>query len=159
MFKHHVLHSAMLLSFMGLAAYCQDSPLKAEIKLAQTSVKNNEMFFLSAAIRNISGEEQTIVVWTCGYSRQWTADTPSVKFAREDCVANVQVRLKLKPGESYEKKVLVQVTLPAGSNPKEAITFRLGFENETAAMPTPSTVKAAKAAQLWSNALTINVTR
>ncbi len=160
MLKHSVWASALLICFAGLGSYGQSSPLRAEIKSTRTAVRNSELFFVSSTIRNTSNKEQSIVVWACGYGRQWAADVPPAKVVLEDCLNNGLAKVRLKPDVSYERKVQVSVTLPAGSAPKQTITFRLGFasEDDPMAPPRPG-ANAASAPRLWSNAVTVTVTR
>ena len=68
MYKQKALLSALLLCFAGLSAFPQDSPLKVEVKLAQTAVKSNVEFLVSMAIINTTNEEQFLKVWACGFS-------------------------------------------------------------------------------------------
>ena len=115
---------------------------------------------MSTSIRITSGEEQSLVVWACGLGRQWVADNPSAQVDhREPYLANALVKAKLKPGDSYEKKVRVSVVLPAGGAPKQAVTFRLGFESERDQLAPPSASNAAATPRLWSNAATVTVSR
>lgn len=97
--KHKVIFGLLLFCFGGLAVYGQSSPLKVEIKLAQTAIKNNEKFTLSATIHNTGNDEQEFEVWTCGYL-QWSVDNPSLHVVEEDCLKNLPYKVKLKPGES-----------------------------------------------------------
>ncbi|MDR3771940.1 MAG: hypothetical protein P4L26_01260 [Terracidiphilus sp.] len=159
MFKQCVLVSALLIGLTGLASYGQSPRLKAEIKLSRTSVKNNEEFSVSTIIRNTSNKEQSLVVRACGYGFQWTSDNPFLKSAGEDCLNNALVKVRLKAGDSYEKRVQVLATLPAGGAPKESIAFRLGFESERDQTAPPPASNTAAAPRLWSNAVTVIVTR
>ena len=160
MFKHVVFTSALLIGLAGAGAYGQTSPLRAEIKLSRTSVKNNELLSVSTIIRNTSREDQSFVAWACGYGRQWTSDSLSAQVNHgEPCLANALVKVKLKPGNSYQKKIQVSVTLPAAGAPQEAVTFRLGFASERD-QPAPAPASgAATTPRLWSNAVTVTVTR
>jgi len=131
----------------------QDSPLKAEIRPTQISVKNDEDFSVITSIHNTSSEGQSIWVLYCGYSIQWTADNPSVHLDSTDaCAKNSPWKVSLKPGEAYEKTVLVRVALSPGNGQSKAVTFRLGFEDMAY-----TTVQNAP--RIWSNAVTVNVTR
>ena len=149
MLKTHALLSAMLFGLVGLAAYGQSTPWKAEIKLSQTSVKNNDSFLVSAAIRNTGGEEHVLGVYTCSYANQWRADNSVVLVPGDSCMRNVPRKIRLGSGGSYEKKVLVQVALPTGKTPNESITFRLGFLDAL----------MSNGPRIWSNAVTISVTK
>jgi len=149
--KRIVLLSALLLCFAGLTAFPQDSPTQLEIKLAQTTVKNNEDFSLSAIIHNTGNEEKVIRVWSCGHS-QWTADNPSVLGSPEVCAKNILLKERIKPGESGHWEVPVRVVLLAGGGQPESVTFRLGFQSST--YGTEPDIP-----RIWSNAVTVKVTR
>jgi hypothetical protein len=150
--KYIVLLGVLLLGFSAMAIYCQDSPLKAEIKLVRTAVRNKENFSVSTIIRNASANEQAFAVLYCCYAMLWTADNPSVQTdCSEACARNSAVKITLKPGETYEKNVLVRVELPAGTSQTESVTFRLGFH-------APIYRSEPKIPTIWSNAITVKVT-
>jgi len=152
-----------------VACHGQATPLKAEIKLIRTSVKNNELFWIATSIRNASGAEQSLVAWSCSYSRQWITDNSAVSAEGESCLQNTLAKIKLRPGASYKKNVQILVALPAGNTPRKAITFRLGFASEDDPMaPRPksdptklSPLKFEEprvpSPRLWSNAVTLHV--
>jgi hypothetical protein len=149
--KLKALLGVLLFCVGGLAVYGQSPPLKVEIKTAQTAVKNNEEFTLSATILNTGKDEQMFEVWSCGYL-EWTVDNPSLQVVGEDCLRNIPYKVKLKPGESGHWEVPVRVELPGGSGQHESVTFRLGFQ--TATYGTEPEIPP-----IWSNALTVSVTR
>lgn len=148
------LFATLLLCFGGLAAYGQSSPIVAEIRPAQASVKNNEDFSVSTSLRNTSNSEQSLEVLYCGYSVQWVTDNPSVHvdFAEGGCMHNFPHKTVLKPGEAYERALSVHVELASGNGQLESVTFRLGFQDENT--PTVPTVP-----RIWSNAVTVSVRR
>jgi hypothetical protein len=158
MIKRCSLTAALLIFVAGPGSFGQAPPLKAEIRLPRNSVKNGALFAVFTAIRNTSREEQSLEASACGYGSQWTTDNPVVRSEGEPCLASGLARVKLKPGESYEKKILVSVTLPVGSGPKETVTFRLGFESERDQTAPPAST-GPPAPRLWSNPVTINATR
>ena len=82
------LFATLLFCFGGLAAYGQSSPLKVEIKLSQTVVKNGEDFSAPTTIRNTGSDERVFGVWDCGYA-QWDTDNPSVQRVGGDCLTSV----------------------------------------------------------------------
>src|ERR1035438_1780414 len=110
---NHIL-AALLLCVAGLAAYGQDSPFKAEIKLAQTTVNNYEAFSVATAIRNTSTEEQTLDIWSCSYPTQWVSDVSSVHVNLVGCKKNDLLHIKLKPGEACERAVTIRIQLSPG---------------------------------------------
>ena len=155
-----------------VACHGQATPLKAEIKLIRTSVKNNELFWVATSIRNTTSEERLIVVLACGYCYQWEADNPSIDVRTESCLNNGLGRVKLKPGGAYEKKIKAFVTLPAGAAATAPVPFRLGFVSEMDPFaPRPRDTQAGtgsrkftlledrRPAPLWSNPVTVHVTR
>jgi hypothetical protein len=150
--KVRLILSALLLCFAGLTAFPQDSPTQLEIKLAQTAVTNNEEFSVSTAIRNTGSEEQVLEIWACGYPNRWKADNLSVHVVNEGCLKNTPFKVQLKPGRAYERKMQIRVELAPGSSQHESVTFRLGIEGGDYGT-------AWKVSPIWSNAVTVNVTR
>ncbi|MGB9407375.1 MAG: hypothetical protein WCA89_07550 [Terracidiphilus sp.] len=130
------------------------SPLKAEIALARETVINDEIFFVNTTLRNTGSN-----VWDlgggCGFLNQWTSDSPSILVIGEACfseknIHNMEVRLK--PGETYERAVPVRVHLAADGDQHESVTFRLRFNDPTFNLH-------PEVPPVWSNAVTVNVTR
>jgi len=123
----------------------ENSPLKAEIKSAWTSVHNHEDFSLSTELRNTGDSEILIESMSCGYSG-WIADHPSVRVgAAVACGNHTLVKVSLKPGKTLRGIASVRVVLAPGKEQNESVTFRLALKDETP----PN----------WSNAVTVNVTR
>ena len=152
MCKHKVLFLALLSCFGGLAIYGQSSPIKVEIRLAKTTIKNNEELSVSTALRNASKEEQVLEVWACGYPNQWIADNPSVHVIGEGCLKNTSFRVRLEPGKAFERAVSVRVQLAAGKGQAESVTFRLGIVDGAYG-------SAWTVSQTWSNSVTVSVTK
>jgi hypothetical protein len=151
--KLKVLSSALLFCLTGLTAYCQGSPLKIEITTAKSAVKNDEEFSVNTVIRNTGRNDQVLAILDCCYSMLWVADNPSVYVdCGEACMNNSLYEMKLKPGDSYEKTVLVHVEPLIGDAPYQQATFRLGFRNDTEGTQSPNPLR------IWSNAVTVNVT-
>lgn len=138
----------------GSEANGQDLPLKAEIKLAQTTVTNNEEFSVATVLRNVSKKEQSLVAWTCSYRAQWTSDNPSIQNPGIQCAQNLRFKIQLKPGGTYERELRVIIKLAAGMERDNSVTFRLGFEDATGYY-----VPGSKIPLIWSNAVTVSVTR
>ena len=125
--------------------------IKAEIKLAQPVVRNDEYFSVTTTIRNTGAHEETLVVWTCSYPSQWRPDSPIVKVLGIPCKQNVPGKVKLRPGEAYTKPVRVYLKLP---EQRESVTFRLGYGTWAYF----GTIEPApKLPAIWSNALTVPV--
>jgi hypothetical protein len=152
MYKHKGIVSALLVSFAGLIAFGQESPLKVEIKLAHATANNYEPFSVATAIRNTGTEDQTVDVWSCSYPTQWTGDIPSVRVNLVGCKKNDLQHLKLKPGEACERPLSIRIELPAGNGKPEAVTFRMGFKTATLEI-------GKENIPVWSNAVTVSVTK
>ncbi len=152
MFKRKVLFGTLLFCFGGLAAFGQDSPIKVTISSALTQVRNNEIVSVCTTLRNISSEEQVLEALSCGYSNQWIADNPSVLLLGDPCKKVGLMQIRLKPNETHERHLSIRVTLPASGSHPQSVTFRLGFQNERSRTE-------MKPPRIWSNAVTVNVTR
>jgi hypothetical protein len=146
--KYPITVTETVRSSSSPAADGQGSPIKIEIKPAQTAVKNNEDFSVDITIRNTSSVEQLLEVMSCSYSMQWTLDNPSVRLVREACEKNIPIKISLKPGQAFERAVLARVVLASGNGQSESVTFRLGFIGA-----------ASKPPPIWSNHVTVSVTR
>jgi hypothetical protein len=142
-----------LLCFAVGTADGRAQALSAEIKLAQTVVKNNEDISVTTTIRNTGAAEETLVVWTCSYPAQWRADNPDVRVYVIPCQQNVPEKLKLRPGESYARPVRVHVALKAPER-CQSVTFRLGYGTDAYF----GTIEPApKSPAIWSNVVTVPV--
>jgi hypothetical protein len=131
----------------------QPSPLKVEIKPAQTVVKNNEDFSVVTSIRNTSSEEQELMVSYCVHCMNWIADNPSVHLNSTDaCLKTTSSKFTIKPGEAHTMSLLARVVLATDKSQTESVTFRLGF--------TPSNYRTGQMMPtIRSNAITVSVTR
>jgi len=133
-----------------------NSPLKAEIELVQTVIKNHEKFSVSTALRNKGSDVWILEILACGYSNQWTSDNPSIVIG-ESCLNNYFQRIGLKPGEVFKKTIRASVELAPGTGQSESVTFRLGFKDPNfSANPTNPPMKNSP---IWSNAVTVGVAR
>ncbi len=171
--KRKVLFGALMLCLAGLATssilwlrthtaprsvlagltMAQVSPLKVEIKLTQTAVKNDETFSVYTALRNSGSEVRVLEVWSCGYNDLWIADNPSVRVIGDvGCMKSFSTKKYLKPGEAFESTVPVRVELTHDKGQPESVTFRLGFKD-------PTFLANPKIPPIWSNAVTVSVTR
>ena len=163
--KNKVLFSALLLCFAAFPAcghrgsqrpdYSRDdvkvSPLEAKIKLVQTAVKNDGTFSVSATLLN-SGSNVWELAVGCGFLDQWTSDSPFVNVIGEACARTIPVGIRLKSGETYEREVPVRLVLTAGGDQPQSVSFRLRFND-------PTFSSNPKSPPIWSNAVTVNVTR
>jgi hypothetical protein len=148
-----MLAGSFLLCFGAGIADSQVHALTAEIKLAQSVVKNNEDFSVTTTIRNTGAAEETLVVWDCSYPSQWRPDSSIVKGEVIPCRQNVPGMVKLRPGETYTRPVLVHVELKT-PEPGQSVTFRLGYGT----WAYYGTIEPApKSPAIWSNPVTVTV--
>ena len=129
----------------------RNSPLKVEIKLAQDAVKNKETFPVATTLINSGSKEWELGVG-CGFLDQWVSDNPSIRVIGEACAKTIAIGARLKPGEAYKRAVPVRVELASGEGQPESVTFRLGFKDMTYGT-------APMSSPIWSNAVTVSVTR
>jgi hypothetical protein len=132
-----------------------EKSLRAEIRLTQTEVRNKETFTVSTAIYNTSETEQTVAIRTCEFPNQWRADNAAVLVNLvDDCDWNKFSRIRLKPGESFQRLLSVHIELPSDPIDRIEMSFRLGFRN---ADPSRSVKPDVKSPTLWSNTVTMSV--
>lgn len=141
---------------MGWAAYGQGSSWKVEIKVRQTAVKSGKDISVFTAVRNTGTSEESLIVFDCSYAWQWKADNPAVRIGGVACLQNVLARIRLRPGEAYEKPLPVHFELAKGGRHHESLTFRLRYQN--AATDLESFHISPQNPPVWSNPLTITVT-
>jgi hypothetical protein len=135
------------LSLTGMTSRGDDLPMRVEIKLAQLAVRNNEEFSVSTVVRNISGGAQSLQVWSCSYSEQWTPDNSAIRLTPAACKKNDIVQVRLGPGEVYQRTLSARIRLAEPRIPGP-VTFRLEFR------PGGSEKTGVS---LWSNAITAEV--
>jgi hypothetical protein len=142
-----------LLCFAAGAADGQAQALRAEIKLAQTVVKNDEDVLVTTTIRNTGAAKETLVVWTCSYPAQWRPGNPDVRANEVACQQNVPGKVKLRPGETFTRPVVVHVRLKAPEL-RQSVPFRLGYGTDAYF----GTIEPApKVPAIWSNAVTVRI--
>jgi hypothetical protein len=146
------LFSTLLFCFGGVAAYSQSSPIVVEIKSAQTTIQNSETFTVNTSIRNIGSDEEWLSIWSCSYPQQWQADNPFVHVDGVGCKKNDIRKIRIKSGGVYERPLSIRVEFAKDSSQTESVTFRLGFQPEVYGT-------APKNPPIWSNAVTVSVTR
>ena len=152
MCRYKQLLGVSMLCIAGLSAFGQVSPIEVEVKVVQAAVKENETFSVSTAIYNTGSVGEVLKVWTCSYPMQWKSNSPIVNVNEVPCLQNVPFKIRLKPGEAYERAVTARVELSAGKSLTQSVTFRLGFQPATyGTEPEPR--------RIWSNAVTVSVTR
>jgi len=153
-----MLFATFLLCLSALTAYGQSSPITVEIKPAQTAVKEGQDFSVSTVLRSTGTEVQVMRRDTCGYGDLWTSDNASIRIIPSDCKKPGFRGTTLKPGEVYQRDIEVRAKLAPGAGEGEWITFRLGFKSEFKSEKDPARLNP-KPQTLWSNAITVKVTR
>ncbi len=103
----------VLLAVGAATVSADDSSLKITVQSQQHSVKNGNTFVVNTTIKNVSGKDQTIQVWSCSYDAQWKSDSPYAKPVTYACDKNIVKPIKLGPGERWSRNLDVRVTVPA----------------------------------------------
>lgn len=163
------LIAALLLCAGDLSATGQNSSLRAEISVAQTTVRNSPQrpkpadaaawpheFSVSTTIRNVSAGEQTIQVTACGFAYQWQTDNPEVYVDGGACSKNAIDTIRLRPGETYTRSipVFIEIHSDFADAERKAVTFRLGFGDSF----WNEKLRAERQA-IWSNPVRVFVTQ
>lgn len=148
------LFAVLLLCFASQFVGGQDQSLSIQIKVNQTQVKNKEPLWVVVTIRNSGATEEELQTWACGFPSEWISDNTEVNLHQVNCVQDTMRKIKLKPGESYKRKVPVEVQLPTSQMSQEPITFRLGFGN---AFHYGDKQPDQRGRAIWSNAVTVSV--
>lgn len=156
MFRNLTLFLALLACLVAQFAVGQDRSFSIQIKVDQTQVKNKEPLGVVATIRNTGTAEEELRTWACGFPSEWISDNTDVYLHQVNCVQDTMKQVKLKPGETYKSKVPVYVQLPSDQMSQKPITFRLGFGN---AFHYGDKKPDQRGRAIWSNAVTVSVTR
>jgi hypothetical protein len=135
---------------IGIATYSQEPIFRVEIKALQSPITNKEEFTVSTSIRNLSRDDQSLLIWSCSYPQQWVADNPDIHITDVPCKKNDVIRIELKPGETYDRPLALYAADPDEDRKPKPITFRLGFKPTTDGKREPT-------APIWSNAVTLAV--
>ena len=153
--KKIVLFSIFI--FLTSIVHAESPPLKVEISVQQDSLRDDfykklGRFYVSTKIKNISNENQEIIVWT-QYGWCWISNQPEI-LPGEEATNNIPSHITLKPNEEYGGSVemFVSPEIKAGS-----VTFRLGFNPHAEGLAWKTMPDATKVA-IWSNDVVINVT-
>ncbi len=141
--------------FASASGWCDTAPFKVEIAIHADSLnadfyKTQGVFFVNTTVRNISGSDQTITVWT-QYGWSWLSSSPAIRPGIE-ASNNVPSQKTLHPGEAYTS--MVEMTSdPSGKRP---VIFRLGFyPNPTRPVSGMKNVDLSNAVS-WSNEVTLD---
>lgn len=135
----NILCLFLLIFFTTLTnVYSQDVPFKVEASFDEHSLESaggeqtkslvSDDFYVKARIINVSNEVQEFEIWSCG-DMHWQTDSSLITRGPSVCRENVPNKITLKPGESHQDYVRLDVSksLVAGLH-----SFRLGFiSNDT----------------------------
>jgi hypothetical protein len=149
---------AFLFLLSGLTAYSQTSPVTVEVKPLQTEIREGEELSVSTVLRNTGTEAQTMRRDACGYGDLWFSDNKSIQIAPSACLKPGFMGVTLEPDEAFRADVQVYAKLAPSVGEGEWITFRLGFKSEFRSEKDPPQPNL-KPQTLWSNAVTVKVTR
>lgn len=142
--------AAMFFFTSTAICYGEESSLDVEIKPLSATAKSGQLFSVNTKVKNVARRDQELDIWSCSYPEHWTADNPAVLVEGVECEKNALLHVILMPGEAYERALSLRVWA-ASKLSEEAVAFRLAF--------TPWIKAAAHAdrANIWSNAVTVNV--
>jgi hypothetical protein len=149
------LGTLLLLCCATPLATAQQEPLKAEISWTGETVRNADSFSLTAALQNTSSSERSLTIWTCPVSAQWVPDNPVVRVNQATpCQQPVVSVIRIRSGEKHMETITLSIRLPSNRAIPNSVTFRLGFSELTRLSDV-----AHKKPSVWSNAVTISVTK
>jgi hypothetical protein len=113
--------------------------------------KTRGVFFVKYTIRNISGSDLKITVWT-QHGWSWLSSSPDVCPGIE-ALQNISSRGTPHPDEAYESSVEMWID-PRGRRP---VTFRLGFyPDATRLVSKMKDADLSSKAVSWSNDVTLD---
>jgi len=157
--RNHTIFVVMsLLCLAAPAVHSQGLHIKATISLTRVDVREGEFFTVSTTLRNTGKETQATWLTACNDGDLWVPDNRSISMAPSACDKPGFDGLRLKPGQVYHADLRVSARLEPGAEDSQSITFKLGFKSEFQNASDPPTQKPV-ATTLWSNAVTIKVTR
>lgn len=151
------LCAAVALFWAGAVLADEDHPLEFKISLHgdyREGIKSpSASFTIKTVITNISGDDFTINVWSCGYGDTWISDGGIFITGMMSCPVNKLESITLKRRESHTR--FLQVTVVKGTQPGP-LTFRLGFQppRQTADWTYTGYLEYPP---VWSNPLTIKI--
>ena len=90
---------------------------------AKTQVAPGEEFEMKLRVVNSSAKPQSIQVASCSWDMYWKWSNPQFSYKMWGCFRNGVVTVELKPGEAYEKVLVMQFK---GSKSKTE-SLRMGF--------------------------------
>lgn len=133
--------------------YSQVSPLRVTITVPTTTFRSSEEVYVATAIRNTGTTERMLVMMMCP---EWMSDSTVIHVDARACLKNIPQKVPLKPGEEFNSVVHIHAELPADQSKPDKVTFRLGYH-----VPTffGASEVAPKVQPLWSNAVSVVVTR
>jgi hypothetical protein len=150
------LVALLLLCCASRLVAAQQEPLKAEVSWPGGTVKIAENFSLTVVLKSTGSSERSLTIWTCPVSEQWLPDNPVVQLIQvTPCQQPALGVIRIRPGDKYKETVTLSIRLPSDGTISNNVTFRLGFSERTRI----SDIEVPKTPSLWSNAVTISVTR
>ena len=145
----------LLLCCATRLAVAEQEPFKAQISWNGGTVRNADSFSLTAVLQNTSSSERSLTIWTCPVSAQWVPDNPVVRVNQATpCQQPAMGVIRIRSGEEYRETLTLSIRLPPNRAIPNSVTFRLGF-SEHARL----TDVVPKMPSVWSNAVTISVTK
>ena len=120
--------------FPSQSAFSNDNPLQIRVSFKPDSykeeIKRSKGYFRAAiSIQNVSGTDQTILVYSCDGRVIWKSDRSEIRVEGmakgfpKSCTRNIDIPMVLKPNEEYLGKVQIAVSNKAKTGP---FVFRLG---------------------------------
>lgn len=156
--KKKIIYLALFILFTS-AMNSYAAPLKVEISVDQSSIKNDDyfgkpyMFSVLYKIKNTSDTNQEITLWTGCSGWSWTSNRSEIIPGAYACLQNTSYRITLKPNEEHND--ILGVSFSAKLKKTGPLTFRLGFYPHTGVgeIKTEADIKET----IWSNDVTITI--
>ncbi len=131
-------------SFLPLA-YAENS-LQITAHAEQGSIKAGMMFLVKVQVSSATSQPADFWSYRCSYEKHWVTDHPIVFIQSWTCAGDDRERIVLKPGELYEKKIIVYIPKKDKTEP---VGFRLGFKRMAE--------DGQESEPVWSNPVNIQV--
>lgn len=102
----------------------KEKNLAVTIKPQKNRIRANEAFNVDLRVMNSSKSPQSFQVMSCSWDEHWKSSNQRVFWKGWPCFKNIEMTVKLAPGEAYEKAL--PMLLVAGK-PQEKVIFKMGF--------------------------------
>lgn len=121
-----ILLIILLLQIFIFPVSAQKRDFYIEIVPQKDVLTKGEIFTVTTSIMNVTQKEQRLCFWTCSYDENWSLEDPFKKFQfyGADCEKNIVSCITLKPLETFEKELYLQVSDSAKTG---KATFKLAF--------------------------------